>query len=203
MHEEISNPRMEESSSRHGSSLSFGQSERKDSERPMGPSSNVDGERLEDTTQPSASQGKSTSRQTRDLEGTGSSRGWHSRQEKESCTKKQMARMGQQEGDGRKSVHSKKGSELGSPQGNVSVGNVLQLLEHQSYRCALTGRKLTPETAALDHIVPIRHGGEHVIENAQVLHKDANRAKGSLTADEFVQLCREVVKWDRSKKGRN
>ena len=110
--------------------------------------------------------------------------------------------MGHLEGDGRQSVHSKKGSKLGRPHGNVSVGNVLQLLEYQSYRCALTGRKLTPETAALDHIVPIRCGGEHVIENAQVLHKDANRAKGSLTADEFVQLCREVVQWDRSKKGR-
>jgi len=202
MDEGNSVPSMEASSARHGNSLGIGQAERKDTERAMGSSSNVDGERLEDTTQPSASQGKSTSRQTRDLEGTGSSRGWHSRQEKESCTKKQMARMGQQERVGRQSVHSKKGSKLGRPHGNVSVGNVLQLLEYQSYRCALTGRKLTPETAALDHIVPIRCGGEHVIENAQVLHKDANRAKGSLTADEFVQLCREVVQWDRSKKGR-
>ena len=203
MHEEISDPRMEKSSSRHGGSLSFGQAERKDSERPMGSSCNVDGKRVENQAQSTTCQGKSASRQTRDVEGTGSSRGRNSRQKKESRTKKHMARMGHMEGDGRQSVHSEKGSELGRPQGNVSVGNVLQLLEYQLYRCALTGRKLTPETAALDHIVPIRHGGEHVIENAQVLHKDANRAKGSLTADEFVQLCREVVLWDRSKKGRN
>jgi len=59
----------------------------------------------------------------------------------------------------------------------------------------MTGRDLTPQTAALDHIVPIRCGGKHVIENAQVLHKDVNRAKGSLTKEQFVALCREVVTW--------
>ncbi|MBN1341567.1 MAG: HNH endonuclease [Phycisphaerae bacterium] len=82
-----------------------------------------------------------------------------------------------------------------APQGDVSVTNVLRLLEAQQYRCALTGRSLTPQTAALDHIVPVRFGGEHVIENAQVLHKDVNRAKGSLTNEEFIGMCREVVRW--------
>lgn len=75
-----------------------------------------------------------------------------------------------------------------------------RLLEYQQYRCALTGRRLTPETAALDHIVPIRLGGAHVIENAQVLHKDVNRAKGVLTNEEFLTICREVVAWADSGK---
>jgi 5-methylcytosine-specific restriction endonuclease McrA len=70
---------------------------------------------------------------------------------------------------------------------------VLRLLECQQYRCALTGRPLTPDTASLDHIVPVRCGGEHLIENTQVLHKDVNRAKATMTNAEFVQLCREVV----------
>jgi len=77
------------------------------------------------------------------------------------------------------------------------MGGVLDLLERQRFRCALTGRALTPESAALDHIVPIRCGGEHVIENAQVLHKDVNRAKGSMTTEAFVALCGEVVRWSR------
>ena len=85
-----------------------------------------------------------------------------------------------------------------APRGRVSTENVLRLLEKQQYRCALTGRRLTPQTAALDHIVPIRFGGEHLIENAQVLHKDVNRAKGSLTSDEFIGLCREVTLWSSS-----
>jgi 5-methylcytosine-specific restriction endonuclease McrA len=79
------------------------------------------------------------------------------------------------------------------PQGPVSTNNVLRLLEYQHYRCALTGRELTPETSALDHIIPIRCGGVHVIENTQVLHSDVNRAKGALTNDEFIRLCREVA----------
>jgi len=82
-----------------------------------------------------------------------------------------------------------------APRGPVSTKNVLRLLEYQGHRCALTGRRLTPQTAALDHIVPMRRGGEHAIENTQVLHKDVNRAKGSLTSEEFLAMCREVVRW--------
>jgi 5-methylcytosine-specific restriction endonuclease McrA len=75
----------------------------------------------------------------------------------------------------------------------VTTANVLRLLEWQQYRCALTGRVLRPDTASLDHIVPVRCGGEHRIENAQVLHKDVNRAKTTMTNEEFIRLCREVV----------
>jgi 5-methylcytosine-specific restriction endonuclease McrA len=60
---------------------------------------------------------------------------------------------------------------------------VLGLVERQRYRCALSGRELTPETTALDHILPVRRGGAHVIENSQLLHKDVNRAKGPLTSE--------------------
>jgi CRISPR/Cas system Type II protein with McrA/HNH and RuvC-like nuclease domain len=45
----------------------------------------------------------------------------------------------------------------------------------------------------LDHILPVSRGGKHSIENAQVLHKEVNRAKGTLTNEEFIQLCHEVV----------
>jgi len=86
------------------------------------------------------------------------------------------------------------------PSGSVCTDNVCRLLEYQSHRCALTGRVLTPETASLDHLVPVRRGGQHVIENTIVLHRDVNRAKGTLTVEEFVSLCREVVLWqDRTK----
>jgi 5-methylcytosine-specific restriction endonuclease McrA len=89
--------------------------------------------------------------------------------------------------------------EQAQPRGTpVTTSTVLGLLERQGYRCALTGRQLTPETAALDHIIPIKYGGEHVIENTQVLHKDVNRAKNSMTNVEFAQMCREVAEtWRR------
>jgi 5-methylcytosine-specific restriction endonuclease McrA len=77
--------------------------------------------------------------------------------------------------------------------GALNVRNVLRLVEDQQFCCALTGRPLTPDLAALDHKVPVSRGGEHHIENAQVLHKDVNRAKGVMTNEEFIALCREVV----------
>jgi 5-methylcytosine-specific restriction endonuclease McrA len=84
--------------------------------------------------------------------------------------------------------------------GSVSVGNVLALVERQGFRCALTGRKLEPATAALDHVVPLTQGGQHRIENTQVLHKEVNRAKGVLTNERFVALCREVAAWADARK---
>ena len=82
----------------------------------------------------------------------------------------------------------------------VSFDEVLNLLRKQNYRCALSGRQLTPDSAALDHILPISRGGEHHIKNAQILHKDVNRAKGTLTNEEFLAMCREVVAWADSGK---
>ncbi len=96
------------------------------------------------------------------------------------------------EGTG-ESLHPETGSQLVTV--DISVDSVLGLLEAQQYRCALTGRSLTPQIAALDHIIPVRFGGQHAIDNAQILHKDVNRAKGSLTSEQFIGMCREVVRW--------
>lgn len=45
----------------------------------------------------------------------------------------------------------------------------------------------------IDHIVPIRHGGQDHLQNLQWLCKQANLAKGSLSSEEFLQLCQDVV----------
>jgi hypothetical protein len=41
----------------------------------------------------------------------------------------------------------------------------------------------------------VRCGSEHLVENTQVLHRDVNRAKATMTNKEFIRLCREVVKY--------
>lgn len=79
--------------------------------------------------------------------------------------------------------------------GDITYHGVYALLARQEYRCALTGRPLRPEDPSLDHITPVSRHGPHRLENAQVLHKEVNRAKGALTNDEFIALCREVVAW--------
>jgi 5-methylcytosine-specific restriction endonuclease McrA len=59
----------------------------------------------------------------------------------------------------------------------------------------MTGRVLAPETAALDHIVPRSRGGVSTMGNAQIVLTVVNQAKGTMTPEEFVQLCRDVVDW--------
>lgn len=82
----------------------------------------------------------------------------------------------------------------------VTAAEVLKLVERQGYRCALTDRELNPKTASLDHVIPTGKGGEHLITNTQVLHKAVNRAKGTMTNEEFVAMCREVVEHDERKR---
>lgn len=71
---------------------------------------------------------------------------------------------------------------------------VLKLLKRQKYRCALTGEKLAPDTASLDHIIPVSRGGKSYLGNAQVLDATVNRAKHTMTNDEFIAMCRQVVR---------
>jgi 5-methylcytosine-specific restriction endonuclease McrA len=83
----------------------------------------------------------------------------------------------------------------------VTAKVVRQILEQQDFCCALSGRPLQPDTAALDHIVPISRGGRHEADNIQVLHKDVNVAKSSMTVEDFLAVCREVIDWaDRNAK---
>jgi 5-methylcytosine-specific restriction endonuclease McrA len=82
-----------------------------------------------------------------------------------------------------------------APQRAIRWRDLERLLAAQRYCCALTGQALTPETAALDHRLPVSRGGQHVIENAQILHKQVNRAKATMTNTEFVAMCRAVAKW--------
>lgn len=75
----------------------------------------------------------------------------------------------------------------------ITKSSVLELIEEQEYQCALTGKRLTPATASLDHIIPRSKGGEDIIENCQVIHMEVNRIKGVMTNDELIALCRVIV----------
>lgn len=64
----------------------------------------------------------------------------------------------------------------------------------------MSGRELTPETASIDHCTPMSKGGKHLMSNIQILHRDINQAKSTMSMDEFVSMCREVVAVADSKK---
>jgi hypothetical protein len=76
---------------------------------------------------------------------------------------------------------------------NVESRDLKTLLEVQGYRCALSGKKLTPETAELDHKTPVAKGGTNTIGNLQWLDKHVNRAKGTMDNDSFVAMCKAVA----------
>lgn len=62
--------------------------------------------------------------------------------------------------------------------------------------CYLTGQPIDiskPSTYEFDHIIPKSRGGTNQLDNLGVCLKLANRAKDSMTPDEFLNLCKLVV----------
>jgi len=68
------------------------------------------------------------------------------------------------------------------------------LLEKQQYRCALSGRELTPETTDAEHIIPLDSaGGSHSLDNIYLIVRDAARLKRHLTEAELIRLCYDIL----------
>jgi hypothetical protein len=67
------------------------------------------------------------------------------------------------------------------------------LLEKQEYKCALTGRTLTPENTSAEHIVPIRRGGKHELANIFLVDDAIAKLKRYATVEEIFTLAREIV----------
>jgi len=69
-----------------------------------------------------------------------------------------------------------------------------QLLEDQNFKCPYTGRSLEiGRNAVIDHINPRSRGGGGDLKNLQWVDDEVNRAKTSMTHEEFIALCRLVV----------
>ena len=70
---------------------------------------------------------------------------------------------------------------------------ILALLEMQGHLCALSGVRLDVDNAELDHKIPVARGGTNNLDNLQWVHKEINRAKGTMTNDEFIKVCEMVA----------
>jgi CRISPR/Cas system Type II protein with McrA/HNH and RuvC-like nuclease domain len=70
-------------------------------------------------------------------------------------------------------------------------------------KCYLTGESIdiyNPSEYHFDHIVPVSRGGDNTLENLGICTKKVNMAKNDLTPEEFIELCKQVVKFEKSKK---
>ena len=74
-----------------------------------------------------------------------------------------------------------------------TASKLLELINKQSKRCSLTGVSLTPQTANVDHVVPVVRGGSHDMNNLVVLHVDVNRAKGTMMLEDFLSMCAAIA----------
>jgi CRISPR/Cas system Type II protein with McrA/HNH and RuvC-like nuclease domain len=74
---------------------------------------------------------------------------------------------------------------------------LMTLIESQGYRCALSGVRLDPERAVIDHIVPVSKGGDNDIDNLQWVHTVANKMKGNMSDESFIKWCTRVARENR------
>lgn len=76
----------------------------------------------------------------------------------------------------------------------ITLIEIRELLQQQNFRCALTGQVLTPDNFVLDHIIPVAHGGTFSIDNCQLVTKEVNRAKHTMSQADFLAMCQNVVR---------
>lgn len=70
-----------------------------------------------------------------------------------------------------------------------------KLWEEQQGCCAITREVLIPGVnASLDHILPVSRGGRSIKKNLQWVTSNINHAKWDRTTEEFIQICRTVVR---------
>jgi hypothetical protein len=70
--------------------------------------------------------------------------------------------------------------------------DLMSLADKQGYKCSLTGQELTTGNIGADHIQPYAAGGTHEIDNIQLITKEVNTMKGTLSQERFVELCMMV-----------
>jgi CRISPR/Cas system Type II protein with McrA/HNH and RuvC-like nuclease domain len=72
-----------------------------------------------------------------------------------------------------------------------------RLAKKQKCKCALTGQLLSKDNISLDHIQPVSLGGNNNFDNLRLVAKRVNIARQNMTDFEFLQLCQDVVSYNR------
>lgn len=73
-----------------------------------------------------------------------------------------------------------------------------EMLEKQSYKCALTGRELTPANTEVELRDPKRKGGRAARENHYMVDKAVSFLARHLSEAEILELAQEIVKFRKA-----
>ncbi len=77
----------------------------------------------------------------------------------------------------------------------VTVQILNEIYEEQNGRCILSGIKITKGiNASPDHIISKNDGGLNTKENIRLTDWMVNRALGKETDEQFIQMCKDVIK---------
>ncbi|MBM9498651.1 hypothetical protein JWG44_00080 [Leptospira sp. 201903071] len=68
-----------------------------------------------------------------------------------------------------------------------------ELLDKQEERCFLSGRILTPDNTLVEHIHPIRFGGEHIKSNTCLIIEPLARLKRYYKEEEIIQIAIDII----------
>lgn len=69
--------------------------------------------------------------------------------------------------------------------------------------CYLTGKEIdiyNYKSYQFDHIVPRSKGGSNELDNLGICCSEANKAKHDMNYDDFIELCKKIVEYDKIKK---
>ena len=80
---------------------------------------------------------------------------------------------------------------------SINVKNVREFIENKfGNTCYLSGREYdldNPSSFHFDHIIPKSEGGSNDLDNLGLCVPKANEAKGNMSVEEFIELCKDVL----------
>ena len=75
------------------------------------------------------------------------------------------------------------------------AGALHDKIKAKGFKCFLTGEPLSLDSFELDHVNPVVNGGKALDpDNLEAVTPEANKAKGTLEFEDFVQLCNKVAR---------
>lgn len=86
--------------------------------------------------------------------------------------------------------------------GHKNLHIILDLWNEQDGKCFYTGEQLIPgNNASLDHQMPVSRGGKNIKENLKWVSLQVNIIKATKTHEEFIDFCKQIIKYNNIKLG--